>query len=1465
MAIKLEIKTFKQEGKLANEYNPLRNLINDKNEIVDFNTDELGIDLNNPLNIECQPSYDGTVNLIINDDKNPPRIINTRFSKQENDRYKIISRNQLEQTNLYRAGVIDRQTRLFRNINHIPKIDLVGINNTGQLKGGNYTFYIKLADGDTNKTDIVCESGQVTIYKGDASKIKSISGTLLNEVTDKAILLKLSNLDTTFSKFYIYFSREFSDTNGVRMSEAGMFTNPYDIKNTTESILLNGYEQITPISIEDLNIQYNVVSAAKTQTQVQNMLFFGNIQQANINIKDLQNISYFLSVTLKQDENGVGWVNPENYTLKNNADLSESEYYNPLNLYYKVGYWPDEMYRLGIVYIMNDDTLSPVFNLRGCNFKDVYETTLNADCNNLFGRNNISLYDKNGKMQYLDREAFLTGGKFLDNTYGVFKTPIANVIQYNSQAVKPLYFDVEITDEIQRALSELHVKGYFIVRQKRIPTIVSQGFSIGVDNASYIPMVNYNGIYEAECFLTKSGVLSQDFNNRVRKVRNKQCSGLLCIDANVNKVLQSNFDGSDFILQPLASGSGTMNKDSRHYWLQNISNDLQENSVTAPIVFVNSNVPLKFANGFSYATRCGSGEDLSQISFLGNVSYAADNYDLVRGIYCPFLGVGTSLKDSMIYNIKVPNFSSAKLKDYFKLRGESKDSFFAVSDRQELVSGNTSVYRGDCYSNTVTIRMNRNFVDSDVPVSEHIMDNNTWKDNYKGYNKMKQSDTSEKKDDEKHGFYENMNRADINSVNLGMWITYKCLSNYNLGLRSEDPTHTDEYALMGSPRAFYPYDDMSPVVSHKIEESWLLNLGYSATVGQKRIYPAANVPYIQELFDSRVMFSDVQAVGDFKNAYRIFQGLDYKDIDRQYGAIVKFVPNENNIFCVFEHGLGIIPINEKALLATQSGQSIHMYGAGVLQNQISLVSPDFGSIWPESIIRTPIGVYGVDTSAKKIWRYTSNGLEIISDMKIQKFLNDNIDFKEQDKNPIIALKNVKSHYNNYKGDVMFTFYNSDTNKTWNLCFNERMNKWITRYTWTPLYSENINNIFYSLDQSRAKILSYIYNNKHCSYGIRTDNNNFIVNDQNSTFETNISLFGDSIATLSDIKIKSIETSYLDENNKEIELIITDTSDIKISDLFTYANGKLVTKSYSEILTKFETLGINYIPLWYKLNVSVKLNLTNDKKESNDYSFDSVIGVVVAYVKDNGVLPENTITTLEKVFLQNGFYVHGRAGVFDEIDYTDESFDNQILPTKWYDRQEPFEFEFVVNDQLGIHKIFNNLVIISNNVQPNQIEYTIEGDVYNFNKAGIYRANRFKKDSYLWDPKYNKPIKTIDPKTRETTTYQATQNFTNCKIEWDTTLNSYYLTSTQDCKNIENAEYGRRRGNIQYKEDSWYLNIEPIRYNERFKINTKEEQFIDGKEKSVRVRDKFVKIRVKYTGEDLVVITALKTLFTLSYA
>ena len=47
---------------------------------------------------------------------------------------------------------------------------------------------------------------------------------------------------------------------------------------------------------------------------------------------------------------------------------------------------------------------------------------------------------------------------------------------------------------------------------------------------------------------------------------------------------------------------------------------------------------------------------------------------------------------------------------------------------------------------------------------------------------------------------------------------------------------------------------------------------------------------------------------------------------------------------MFEHGIGIVPVNQKALMSTTTGQSIHMYGAGVLQSQVSLITGDYGSV-----------------------------------------------------------------------------------------------------------------------------------------------------------------------------------------------------------------------------------------------------------------------------------------------------------------------------------------------------------------------------------------------------------------------------------------------------------------------------------------------------------------------------------------
>ena len=1443
----LSIEKYPQEGDLTHTYGALRNMLNEKDEIVGFNTNEIEVDLNNPLNIECQPSYDGTVNLIINDDSHPPRIINSRFSKIEDNRFKIINRNQKQQTNLYKEKSIDQQTRLFRNITTFPKIDLLGVYNSGQLKGGNYTFYFKYADEDYNKTDFVAESGIVSIFKGQIDNIASISGTLSDELTDKAVTLRLSNLDRAYSKLYIYYTKDTSDTNGIRCTYAYMINDPYSIKHNTEDITITGYEDVSEVSIEEINLQYNLVTAAKTQAQVQNMLFLGNTQGVNLNLKDLQNLSYFIKVTLKQDEdNNVGFVNPKDYSV--DKDDAQSEYYNPLNIYYKLGYWPDEIYRLGIVYIMVDDSLSPVFSLRGTEFNNK-------------GDSNISSTEEpivDGKMNYLERDAFLGNRGWLDNTFGVFKNPNIDIIY--SDKVLPLYYSIDLS-KISNILPKYGVKGYFIVRQKRIPTSLCQGLSVGIDSYSYTPLLKSGNMWFGESFVTKDGKLSTNFQKRKASVERIECSGLLSLDAATIPTLQSTFDGSNFYITTNTSAGSleTDDKNDRHFYVT--AGSASKQTLIAHTTYINSDTPLRYINGYSYSTKCGAAEDVSQFSFLGKRVTGTTDLALIRGLYCPYLGVSTTLQDNTVYTIKIPNYSRSFIKNYFKIRQNDNSPFFAISDRMSLDEKSLDVFRGDCYTNTVTMRINRNFIDSEVPVNEIIMDDTTWLDNYKGYfntvNGKEENDKSDK------GDYSKINRADVNTVPLGMWVTFKCLSNYNLGLRSIDYSHPDEHALMGNPRTFYPVSDITTNVSHKIEESYILNQGYGATVGHKREFAAANVPYTKELFDNRIYFSNVQTYGDFQNAYRIFQGLDYQDIERQYGAIVKLLPWSGNLLCIFEHGIGVIPVNEKALLSTQSGQSIHMYGAGVLQNQISVISPDFGSIWQESIIRTPRGVYGVDTYAKKIWRVTYNGgFETISDMKVQRFLNDNIKLSEEDKKPIIGAKNVKTHFNNFKGDIMFTFYNTSNNTNWNLCYNERMDKWITRYSWTPLYSENIDNIFYSIDQRNASIYGCIYNNISNNYGIRTDKHEA----DESGMSANITLAPDTSAFNSDftVTLNSITTAYADDNDHVYNIEIPNlTHNLDLKNCPISINNKTVSVGSLKELQEYFSPVSSLPPVYYILNVTVTIKIN----EAN-VTFDDNIGIICNYES----LSEDWLK-LKNKFLSNGFYVHGKAGIFNEIDYEDEKFDNQILPTKWYNRQEPFEFEFVVNDYVGAHKIFNNLVIISNNVQPNELEFEIEGDVFNFNKAGIFRDSKWPNGNYLWDKRYNKPIKTIDPSGKEIT-YQATQEFISpdknnqnkCRVEWDTNTNSYSLVLTQSCRNITDPKYGRRLGNIQYKEDSWYTNIEPIMYKERFKIGDKEEAvFREGKEKSARIRDKYMKVRVKYTGEDLVIITALKTMFTLSYA
>lgn len=329
-----EVKFYKlnQEGNLAYEYNPFRNLRvvetdsnHIKGELTDFDTELLQFSLHHPVNIECQPSYDGTVNLILNDDINTPKMINSRFTCLENNTYKIVERYKNNNTNIYRNDPVqfELDTSLYKRITRIPQVIFEGLESGGSNKVGNYNYYFTLSDVDGNETDFIAESGTVTCYIGSVNSPTSIRGGLMDEDSNKIIKLRVTNIDTAYDYVKVYYTRTTSGPDGVLVTKAAKIDRDFVIKSSSCEIVLSGYDPETTIDLDTINAQYFLASTAKAQAQCQNRLFLGNLSKPEVPYKELRDLALRFIPNIFNSES-VGFVDHE-YKDKS----SSYEYYNP--------------------------------------------------------------------------------------------------------------------------------------------------------------------------------------------------------------------------------------------------------------------------------------------------------------------------------------------------------------------------------------------------------------------------------------------------------------------------------------------------------------------------------------------------------------------------------------------------------------------------------------------------------------------------------------------------------------------------------------------------------------------------------------------------------------------------------------------------------------------------------------------------------------------------------------------------------------------------------------------------------------------------------------------------------------------------------------------------------------------------------------------------------------------------------
>ena len=1775
---------YNNTNNIIQQYKPLENV---KNEGF-LRTKYLNFSLEHPVDIEVQPSYDGSVNLILNDGYNIPRLINSGFSVLPNGTYQQPERynNEANKIDISSPESFDISTSLIKRVTTFPKIKYNGVLDTGDLKVGNYSLYLKYCDDDGNETDYVAESGIISIFKGKDGDPFSIDGGIENMNANKSIHVTVENIDTVYRYINVYYTRSSSAFDSGRTTLAYKIDKKFPIIGNKCDIVINGNENTTSIPLSEINSQYFVSNAVQTQAQCQNILFLGNVKSQDPQYADLTNLSYRIYPTgVRRVANElIGHINPKTYQDDSTeTDLEhKNEYYNTKNIYERVGYWNEEYYRLGVVYVFQDNSKSPVYNIAGRTI------TFNN------GINDENITEPNALSEGIDNcsvsEDLLADDINKLTIKGWNRRGVIHINDTSEDIGEKEYvysIKINVPTKVEEALIARGVKGMFFVRQKRIPTIAAQGYTLPWDKEAKIPIVEYldyrlmptnagdpwhtkwdekssshngNGnkkitdldmttklqrCYFVESFMAQFGpggrhmaqndgedqgyvgdrAIINDYKPRLHDIlfltidtpmigtaaeedeektgitnnyyytfnilfqsaltsktlplveairrclsryfdfpyvlihkQKNTISGRMSCSANVeyqensiiNTSMQYDFNGEKYLhfsnawdelcryyekeenknnsasiyLELSATYYDQNNNDGKeitinvdinnvttslsNYKIVTIQNkqDLETNykinygvvisggdisiedlnfgyaieseeyyrdqffNIDGSIInkeglhikpenksvfsgdygdgkirrfgnqYMNSNIYnndwpelyrypghnskdkwnpsalfhyynlYKYCNGKQLTAICpefevrqnyfntlftgsefkikylpyqqgilsrsdinerlyypsekddflkistderkfkicsvtdsvpvvaidktifksviGTEQEAFRFAYI-NEEHAAkqqwtkeeegddhyytknsdEDWNLVRGIFSPYLGIVSDTNERNnrychTFNIYYPEVANPE-----ELRMQDNSAYYTISDIYTLGENNEGIketsdinlYRGDCYLCTFTHRLNRNFNDPTAPTNDHILDTATWRNNY----------VASTKGDEEVTKLGRINRGDINAVKLGSWITIKVRSSYNLSIRSLDESYLEEKGVMGRARGFYPLQQASPDGGYKITNSYLINDGFGSTVGERWYNTITDAPYLKNEFQNRIVYSDIQENDAFVNGYRVFRGGHYRDYTKQYGQIVKLVEVQSNLLCVFEHGVALIPIKERALAAEGSGGEVFINNSNVLPETIKVLSDTYGSQWADSVLKTAYYTYGIDSVAKKIWRTNGSQFEIISDFKVEKFLLDNIPMGENDTDVYIGLKNIKTHYNAGKQDVMFTLYykkfgydeytdgckevtrvpviNESLEKdelAWNLCYNEISGTFQTFFSWIPIQSANIDNVMYSFD-------------RECSR----------------------------------------EIIYEQEMN---------------------------------------THNVPDYPDEYAPN-------TPGKEEGSDLP----TGRTTPYIWKHGPIDVNLPKTCY-----------------------------------WYDEQHPFEFEFVVNDKPQLQKIFNNLEIISNKAEPESFHFTIEGEEIDFaeDKPNMYYRQEATKALYnnlgsniTYNPNYQKltnfvkqPRSTIFPlyykriDTHNDIYDSYTQmlsaglrdykNLSGSEIGWDEALNQFYITT--HIKNSPIDKVGRMRGNSHYIGDKWKIQIPSITFmqkNENWtdippilidpdkvpedvtQTNITQEQLPNTHDigqvrvekwtnrKETRLRDKYAKIKIRYSGTDLAIILAIVTSYT----
>ena len=293
----------------------------------------LGFSMDYPIQAEYK--YNNLNELVVTwtDDNTEPKILNLdNLPFTLDGDYELLSSDEIKYANLYISGKIPNY-----NLDSVNDID-------GNLYSGVYYVTGKYMLEDGAYTNWLNLSNAITI--SDSSKTdkwENYDGCPANTSTSKSISLNITNLDNDYDTIKI--AVLYKNTGNIEVYDY----NDYSVSNNL-NITISDLSDKTALTVDDILVNSIHYTKAGTITALKNDLLMGNVEvRDNIKYQKFANnieVRFVCKATI-------------------NLDSIKDSYNDELVIYNSKGFFPNEVYALGIRFWTDDNNPTKVFSIPG--------------------------------------------------------------------------------------------------------------------------------------------------------------------------------------------------------------------------------------------------------------------------------------------------------------------------------------------------------------------------------------------------------------------------------------------------------------------------------------------------------------------------------------------------------------------------------------------------------------------------------------------------------------------------------------------------------------------------------------------------------------------------------------------------------------------------------------------------------------------------------------------------------------------------------------------------------------------------------------------------------------------------------------------------------------------------------------------------------------------------------------------